>query len=124
MPFWGRDGHCASYDGAMTADRLYFRQLLAGLDIAEDDPVAQQMVNFVYLVGDRETGEAVAIDPAYDIAGIQQICAEDGMRLRASPNCWPPARCPSTSRPTRPAGSRWPPGWGPTNWSSTTAATW
>ena len=50
-------------------DRLYFRQLLAGRDIAVGDPIARQMVNFVYLIGDRETGEAVVIDPAYDIPG-------------------------------------------------------
>ena len=37
-------------------DRLYFRQLLAGRDFARADPIARQMVNFVYLVGDRETG--------------------------------------------------------------------
>jgi glyoxylase-like metal-dependent hydrolase (beta-lactamase superfamily II) len=65
----------------MSDDRLYFRQLLAGRDIARTDPVAHQMVNFVYLVGDRETGEAVAIDPAYDIRGILDVLAEDGMRL-------------------------------------------
>jgi glyoxylase-like metal-dependent hydrolase (beta-lactamase superfamily II) len=63
------------------ADRLYFRQLLAGIDFAADDMVAQQMVNFVYLVGDRETGEAVAIDAAYDIAAILDVVAGDGMRL-------------------------------------------
>jgi len=62
-------------------DRLYFRQLLAGRDIARNDPVARQMVNFVYLVGDRDTGEAVVIDPAYDIAGILAVLAEDDMRL-------------------------------------------
>ena len=65
----------------MDGDRLYFRQLLAGMDVAEHDPVAQQMVNFVYLVGDRETGEAVAIDPAYDIAGILDVLATDDMAL-------------------------------------------
>lgn len=62
-------------------DRLYFRQLLTGRDIAVDDPVARQMVNFVYLVGDRETGEAVVIDPAYDVAGIVDAATADGMRL-------------------------------------------
>jgi glyoxylase-like metal-dependent hydrolase (beta-lactamase superfamily II) len=62
-------------------DRLYFRQLLAGRDIAHHDPVARQMVNFVYLVGDRDTGEAVVIDPAYDVAGILDVLAADGMRL-------------------------------------------
>ena len=65
----------------MDDDRLYFRQLLAGRDFARQDPIARQMVNFVYLVGDRQTGEAVAIDPAYDIAGLLDIVAADGMRL-------------------------------------------
>ena len=62
-------------------DRLYFRQLLAGRDFARSDPIARQMVNFVYLVGDRETGEAVVIDPAYDIQGLLDVLAADGMRL-------------------------------------------
>src|SRR6478736_6495679 len=62
-------------------DRLYFRQLLAGRDIARTDPIARQMVNFVYLVGDRETGEAVVIDAAYDVPGILDVLATDGMRL-------------------------------------------
>ena len=39
----------------MSSDRFYFRKLLSGRDFATVDPVAQQMVNFVYLVGDRET---------------------------------------------------------------------
>lgn len=62
-------------------DRLYFRQLLAGRDIAGSDPLAKQMVNFVYLVGDRERGEAVVVDPAYDVEGILDILAADEMRL-------------------------------------------
>jgi glyoxylase-like metal-dependent hydrolase (beta-lactamase superfamily II) len=66
---------------APAQDRLYFRQLLAGRDIATSDPLARQMVNFVYLIGDRETGEAVVIDPAYDIKGILDVLAADGMRL-------------------------------------------
>jgi glyoxylase-like metal-dependent hydrolase (beta-lactamase superfamily II) len=61
--------------------RLYFRQLLSGLDVAEHDPIAQQMVNFVYLIGDRETGEAVAVDPAYDPQGLVDMLEADGMRL-------------------------------------------
>lgn len=65
----------------MTESRLYFRQLLAGLDVAEQDPVAQQMVNFIYLIGDRETGEAVIVDPAYDPAGIIAVAEADGMRV-------------------------------------------
>ncbi|HSS11349.1 MAG TPA: MBL fold metallo-hydrolase [Acidimicrobiales bacterium] len=62
-------------------DRLYFHQLLSGRDFARDDPVAAQMVNFVYLIGDRQTGEAIAVDPAYGIAELLGILAADGMRL-------------------------------------------
>ena len=62
-------------------DRLYFRQLLAGRDFAVDDQIARQMVNFVYLIGDRETGEAVAVDPAYGVRELVEILATDGLRL-------------------------------------------
>jgi glyoxylase-like metal-dependent hydrolase (beta-lactamase superfamily II) len=66
---------------AVGNDRFYFRQLLAGLDIATDDMMAMQMANFVYLVGDKATGEAVAIDLAYDIDGTLDLLEADGMRL-------------------------------------------
>ena len=62
-------------------ERLYFRQLLSGRDLATDDMMARQMVNFIYLIGDRETGEAVVIDPAYDVATILETLEGDGMRL-------------------------------------------
>jgi glyoxylase-like metal-dependent hydrolase (beta-lactamase superfamily II) len=62
-------------------ERLYFRQLLAGVDFARLQPQAAQMVNFVYLIGDRETGEAVAVDPAYGVADLLGILEADGMRL-------------------------------------------
>ncbi|MCA8955432.1 MAG: MBL fold metallo-hydrolase [Planctomycetes bacterium] len=62
-------------------DRLYFRQLLAGRDFARTDNIAQQMVNFVYLIGDRTTGEALVVDPAYDVQGILQLAQADGMKL-------------------------------------------
>ena len=64
-----------------TDSRFYFRQLLAGRDFARDDQIAQQMVNFVYLIGDRATGEAAAIDPAYGVGELVEILGEDGMRL-------------------------------------------
>ena len=66
----------------MTAsDQLYFRQLLAGRDFATADPVARQMVNFVYLVGDRETGDAVVVDPAYGVQELIDLAGADGMRI-------------------------------------------
>ena len=68
-------------DASDRPDRLYFRQLLAGRDVARTDPVARQMVNFVYLIGDRETGEALVVDPAYDVAGVLDVAAADGMRV-------------------------------------------
>ncbi len=64
----------------MSDDGLYFRQWLSGLDFAEDDPMAQQMVNFAYAVGDRATGEALLVDPAYNVAGLLDLLAADGMR--------------------------------------------
>jgi glyoxylase-like metal-dependent hydrolase (beta-lactamase superfamily II) len=62
-------------------DRLYFRQLLSGRDFARGDMMARQMVNFVYLIGDRATGEAVVVDPAYAVVDLLDILAADGMRL-------------------------------------------
>jgi glyoxylase-like metal-dependent hydrolase (beta-lactamase superfamily II) len=62
-------------------DRLYFRQLLSGRDFARTDPVARQMVNFCYLIGDRETRQAVVVDPAYSIRDLLDVLAADGMEL-------------------------------------------
>lgn len=61
-------------------DRLYFRQLLAGRDFALDDQVARQMVNFVYVVGDRRTGEALLVDPAYAVAELLDLLAAEDLR--------------------------------------------
>ncbi len=61
-------------------ERLYFKQLLSGRDFGNTDNLAKQMVNFVYLIGDRETGESVIVDPAYDIDALLEILEEDGMQ--------------------------------------------
>ncbi|MDV6011755.1 MBL fold metallo-hydrolase [Haloechinothrix sp. LS1_15] len=63
------------------SERLYFRQLLSGRDFAVGDPVATQMVNFAYLIGDRETREAVVVDPAYAVGDLLDVLAADDMRL-------------------------------------------
>ena len=65
----------------MTSDRFYFRQLLSGRDFATDDPMASQMANFVYLIGDRETRDAIVVDPAYGVNDILGILDRDGMNL-------------------------------------------
>jgi hydroxyacylglutathione hydrolase len=62
-------------------DRFYFRQLLSGRDFAVGDPVAAQMVNFAYALGDRETGEAVLVDPAYAVGELCDLVEADGMRI-------------------------------------------
>ena len=60
-------------------DRLYFRQLLSGRDFAAADPLAQQMVNFVYAIGDRITGECLLVDPAYAVDEVIDTVTADGM---------------------------------------------
>ena len=61
--------------------KLYFRQLLAGRDFATHDASARAMENFVYLIGDREKGECVVVDPAWDIRGIIAMAAADHMKI-------------------------------------------
>lgn len=63
------------------SDRLYFRQLLSGRDFAAGDPLAQQMRNFAYLIGDRRTRDALVVDPAYAAGDLLDALEADGMRL-------------------------------------------
>lgn len=60
---------------------LVVRQLLAGRDFARNDPNAAGMQNFVYLLGDREAGECVVVDPAWDVKGIIDVAGRDGMKI-------------------------------------------
>lgn len=62
-------------------DRLYFKQLLAGRDFAVSDDLASQMVNFVYLIGDRLSREALVIDPAYAVSELLDIVKQDDMKV-------------------------------------------
>ncbi len=65
----------------MTSSPLYFRQLLSGRDFAVSDQLASQMVNFVYAVGDRRTGECVLVDPAYAVKELIDLVGADGMTV-------------------------------------------
>lgn len=65
----------------MDLDRFYFRQFLSGRDFASDDDMAKQMVNFVYAIGDRESGDCTLIDPAYDVNSLIDTIEADGLRL-------------------------------------------
>lgn len=62
-------------------DQLYFRQLLAGRDFARGDGIAAQMRNFAYLIGDRQTGDCVVVDPAYAAGDLVDTLEADGMQL-------------------------------------------
>ena len=77
------------------SERLYFRQLLSGLRLRVDDPSREQMVNFAYAIGDRETGEAVLVDPAYapeELVGARRGRRHDGRaassRRTTTPTTW------------------------------------
>jgi hydroxyacylglutathione hydrolase len=63
------------------SDGVYFRQLLSGRDFAVGDPVATQMVNFSYLIGDAGRREAVLVDPAYAPADLLSVLAADDITL-------------------------------------------
>jgi hydroxyacylglutathione hydrolase len=73
---------------------LYFRQLLSGRDFAVGDPLASQMVNFVYAVGDRRTGECLLVDPAYAVKELVDLVGADHMtvtgvwRRTTTPTTW------------------------------------
>ena len=62
-------------------DRLYFRQLLSGRDFARGDGIAAQMRNFAYLIGDRQTGDCVVVDPAYAAGELVDALEADGLHL-------------------------------------------
>lgn len=64
-----------------SAPSLYFRQLLAGREFALEDPVAGQMQNFAYLVGDRDTRECLLVDPAWDVASLVKLAQKDDMKV-------------------------------------------
>jgi glyoxylase-like metal-dependent hydrolase (beta-lactamase superfamily II) len=60
---------------------LYFRQLLAGRDFGADAPMAAQMQNFVYVIGDRDSGEALLVDPAWAVRELVDLVAADGLSV-------------------------------------------
>ncbi len=39
------------------------------------------MVNFVYLIGDRDAGRCWVVDPAWNVDDLLRVLAEDGMQL-------------------------------------------
>lgn len=66
---------------AQDQSSFYFRQLLSGQDFAVGNPLAMNMVNFAYLIGDRTTGECVVVDPAYAVGDLVSLAENDGMKI-------------------------------------------
>lgn len=60
---------------------MYFRRLLGGRDFAREHPLAASMANYVYLLGDRASGECVVVDPAYAPNELLDTVEADGMTL-------------------------------------------
>lgn len=60
---------------------LYFKQLLAGQQVATHHPAAGQMANFMYLMGDPGTREAVIVDPAWDVDSLLDVAQNDGYKV-------------------------------------------
>jgi len=66
--------------------RLEVHQLLCGRDIAKDirgnliHQYAYQMANYVYLVVDPDSKDAFVVDPAWDVDGIFEYCADEGVK--------------------------------------------
>ena len=65
----------------MHEPEIYFRQLLAGRQVATDHPVAGQMRNFMYLIGDSEARRALIVDPAWDVGSLLDTANEDGYEI-------------------------------------------
>lgn len=60
---------------------LYFRQLLAGKDFAKHDPIASQMRNFSYLIGDSSSRRCLVVDPAYAPKDLWELAMHDGYEI-------------------------------------------
>jgi len=54
----------------MATSDLYFRQIPVG-----------RMANFAYLVGSRSARQALLVDPAWDVAGLLDAAADDGVEV-------------------------------------------
>jgi len=65
----------------MADEEIYFRQLLAGRQVAQVHPVAGQMANFMYLLGDPGSRQALIVDPAWDVESLLEIARQDDYQI-------------------------------------------
>lgn len=69
---------------APPSDDLYFRQLLAGRQVATGHRIAGQMRNFMYLLGDPLSRKAFVVDPAWDVASLLGVAEADGYEVEGA----------------------------------------
>ncbi len=62
-------------------ENLYFKQVLAGRQIASSDAMASQMANFMYLIGDAKKRQAMVVDPAWDVSSLLDLARADGYHV-------------------------------------------
>ena len=78
-------GDAAPTHAGLGPSSLYFRQLCPGDEIAtsgsELHAMARSMNNFIYVIGDRDTREAVVIDACWDVEGVVEAVRADGMNI-------------------------------------------
>lgn len=65
----------------MVEPEIYFLQLLAGRQVAATHPVAGQMANFMYLLGDPESRQALIVDPAWDVDSLLAVARNDDYKI-------------------------------------------
>ena len=63
------------------SEDLYFRQLLAGRQVAVGHPAAGQMANFMYLIGDPGSRQALVVDPAWDVMSLLEVARQDDFEV-------------------------------------------
>eukprot|EP00747_Dinoflagellata_sp_TGD_P129687 gnl/TRDRNA2_/TRDRNA2_174720_c2_seq9.p1 gnl/TRDRNA2_/TRDRNA2_174720_c2~~gnl/TRDRNA2_/TRDRNA2_174720_c2_seq9.p1 ORF type:complete len:365 (+),score=49.69 gnl/TRDRNA2_/TRDRNA2_174720_c2_seq9:126-1220(+) len=57
-------------------------QLLCGRDLAKGDPMAQGLANYVYLIVNTLDRTAIAVDAAWDIAGLYSLAKKMDVQLK------------------------------------------
>ena len=70
-----------SLENGSLEDRLVFRQWLAGRDFATSDPIARQMMNFTYVIGDRVAKQAVLVDACYAVNELVDLVEKEGLTV-------------------------------------------
>ena len=85
----------SSEEHPLCNERFLFRQLLAGVDVAQPQRargatqikvfnMAKSMQNYMYLVGDRHSGQCIAIDAVYDPEGVVAAAEKLGCNITAA----------------------------------------